>query len=234
MDETLYQKWFDFTASHLPKKTETILELACGTGALACKFARAGFQVTALDLSEEMLMIAYNRAIAEDVEVTFMLGDMLDLDASVKYQAITCFSDSLCYMKDERAVQQVFDGVANALAGDGVFIFDVHSIYKVDELFPDYSFHENEEDFAFLWDSYPGDTAHSIVHELTFFVKDEDNNFKRFDEIHRERTYELNFFLQMLESSGFDNVQVFADFENKAPTPTSERLFFVCRKYSGG
>ena len=34
--------------------------MACGTGALAVDFAKSGYDVTALDLSEEMLMIAVN------------------------------------------------------------------------------------------------------------------------------------------------------------------------------
>lgn len=230
MDDTLYQKWLTFSEYFLPQEKTEILELACGTGALACEFAKKGHQVTGLDLSEEMLTVAYNRSIEEQVSVNWLVGNMLDLDDSVKYRAITCFSDSLCYMKGAQEIQQVFDGVYNALTDDGVFIFDVHSTYKIDEVFPNYSFHENEEDFAFLWDSYPGEKKHSIVHELTFFVKNEAGQFDRFDEIHQERTYEIDYLLMMLESSGFLNVQVFADFEIQVPKPNSERLFFVCKK----
>jgi SAM-dependent methyltransferase len=231
MDESLYQKWLLFTKSKLPAGTHSILELACGTGALACEFAKEGYQVTGLDLSEEMLMVAYNRAVEEAVNVAWVIGDMLDLDDSEKFQAVTCFSDSICYMRNAQEVQQVFDGVYNALEDDGVFIFDVHSTYKIDHVFPNYSFHENEEDFAFLWDSYPGEKSHSIVHELTFFVKNEEEHFNRYDEIHQERTYEIDYYQMMLESSGFMNVKVYADFEDHVPKPTSERIFFVCKKY---
>ena len=66
MDETLYQQWLDFSKRHLPKDTQNILELACGTGALAVAFAKDGYHVTGLDLSEEMLMIASQRAYEED------------------------------------------------------------------------------------------------------------------------------------------------------------------------
>jgi len=64
MDSSLYKKWLDFSCRHLGKRKQ-LLELACGTGALAVEFAKAGFDVTGLDLSEEMLMIASQRAIKQ-------------------------------------------------------------------------------------------------------------------------------------------------------------------------
>ena len=139
MDSSLYKKWLDFSCRHLGKRKQ-LLELACGTGALAVEFAKAGFDVTGLDLSEEMLMIASQRAEKEEAAVQFVAGDMLDFVDVGTYQAITCYSDSLCYMEDEQSVQQVFDGVYSCLEEDGVFLFDVHSLYQIDEVFPFFPF----------------------------------------------------------------------------------------------
>ena len=75
-------------------------------------------------------------------------------------------------MQDEVEVGDVFKEVYNALNEDGVFIFDVHSTYQTDEVFPGYSYHENAEDFAMLWGYLRGRAPHSIVHELTFFIKE--------------------------------------------------------------
>ncbi len=229
MDDSLYQQWLDFSLLHLPKATNQVLELACGTGALAVEFAKKGFDVTGLDLSEEMLTLASDRAIQEDVSINWVAGDMLDLTDIGKYQAVTCFSDSLCYMQDATQVQQVFKGVYQLLEESGTFIFDVHSIYQIDEVFPDYSFHDQTEDFAFLWDSYSGDSSHSIEHFLTFFVKKEGEMFERFDELHKERTYSLEMYQKMLTEVGF-KVEVFADFTDDEPMETSKRWFFVCQK----
>ncbi|GGI64595.1 MULTISPECIES: class I SAM-dependent DNA methyltransferase [Enterococcus] len=229
MDTTLYQRWLDFSLRHLNGRKQ-ILELACGTGALAVEFAKNGFDVTALDLSEEMLMIASARAQEEELEIQFVAGDMLDLANSGTYQAVTCFSDSLCYMKDEQDVQQVFDGVYQILEEEGIFIFDVHSTYQVNEVFPSYSYHYQTEEFAFLWDSYPGKTKHSIEHFLTFFVEDEEGKFIREDELHAERTYPLAQYLSMLENAGFQSVETYADFIDIEPNEKSRRWFFVCQK----
>ncbi|MFV0559180.1 MAG: class I SAM-dependent DNA methyltransferase [Enterococcus sp.] len=232
MDDTLYGKWLDFSKRHLPEGTKEILELACGTGALAVAFAKEGYNVTGLDLSEDMLMMASQRSAEAETQIQFVEGNMLDLSEVGQYQAITCFSDSLCYMANRQEVQQVFDEVYTALEEDGTFIFDVHSIYQIDTVFPNYSYHYQTDEFAFLWDSYVGKEEHSIEHFLTFFVADEmqENHFIREDELHKERTYTMDNYLVMLENSGFSSVKAYADFTDETPTDTSCRWFFVCQK----
>lgn len=235
MDDGLYEQWLAFSKRHLPETTKNILELACGTGALAVAFAKDGYNVTGLDLSEEMLMIASQRAYEEEAAVQFVEGNMLDLSESGQYQAITCFSDSLCYMQNDQEVQQVFDEVYQALEENGRFLFDVHSVYQIDQVFPEYSYHYQGDNFAFLWDSYTGKEKHSIEHYLTFFFEsqEKDGTFTREDELHQERTYPLENYLRMLENSGFAKVEVFADFTDETPNEESRRWFFVAQKEEG-
>ena len=59
MDDSLYDKWTDFSLRHLPKTKERkrLLELACGTGIQSVRFSQAGFDVTGLDLSADMLKL---------------------------------------------------------------------------------------------------------------------------------------------------------------------------------
>ena len=228
MDEELYDLWFEFSQRHFPAKTQNIMELACGTGILSIRFSQAGYEVTGVDLSEEMLTIADKRARQMGAKITFAAGDMRELSGETTFDVLTCYSDSLCYMSNASEVQRVFDGVYNSLNAEGVFIFDVHSTYQVDSVFPGYSYHENDEDFAFLWDSFVGDYPHSVVHELTFFVKDSDGKFVRKDEVHQERTYPIKEYLTRLQK--FSKVEVYADFEDEKPEEESLRWFFVCKK----
>ena len=98
MDDTLYDAWHDFSRRHLPSETTNILELACGTGKLSVQFARDGYAVTGLDLSEEMLTIAYNRALDELDESTgigFIEGDMRDQQRGHSHDGIRQPGDSL-------------------------------------------------------------------------------------------------------------------------------------------
>ncbi|MGT2948902.1 class I SAM-dependent DNA methyltransferase [Streptococcus devriesei] len=232
MDDSLYDLWTDFSLRHLPKDKENkkLLELACGTGIQSICFKKAGFDVTGLDLSAGMLDLAGKRAEAAHVDVPFVQGNMLDLSPIGNFDFVTCYSDSLCYLQDEVEVGDTFKEVYDHLNEGGIFIFDVHSTYQTDEVFPGYSYHENAEDFAMVWDTYEDEAPHSVVHELTFFIQNEDGHFTRYDEVHEERTYELLTYDILLEQAGFKKVSVYADFEDKEPTKTSKRWFFVCEK----
>lgn len=231
MDDSLYEKWTAFSLRHLPKKKDAkLLELACGTGIQSLRFKEAGFDVTGLDLSGDMLKIAKKRAQVAGFDLSFIQANMLDLSAVGTFDYVTCYSDSICYMQDEIEVGDVFKQVYDHLKEGGVFIFDVHSTYQTDEVFPGYSHHENAEDFAMVWDSYADEAPHSVVHELTFFIQDEDGRFTRFDEVHEERTYDILTYDILLEQAGFKSFKVYADFEDEEPGDTSRRWFFVCRK----
>ena len=230
MDDSLYDKWTAFSLRHFPKGKKTLLELACGTGIQSVRFAQEGLEVTGLDLSSDMLKIARKRAQAAGFDLPFLQANMLDLSAAGQYDLITCYSDSLCYMQDEVEVGDVFKQVYDHLNEGGRFIFDVHSTYQIDELFPGYSHHENAEDFAMVWDTYADEAPHSVVHELTFFIQDEDGRFSRFDEVHEERTYDILTYDILLEQAGFKSFKVYADFEDEEPGETSQRWFFVCEK----
>lgn len=224
MDQSLYDDWLAFTCRHVSENAHSILELACGSGELSLRLDSAGFAVTGLDISEDMLVLAKKKLPHQ----SFILKDMRDFAAIGKFDAVTCYSDSLCYLSSLIELQQVIENVYEYLDDSGVFIFDVHSTYQMDEIFPGYSYHENAEDFAFLWDSFADEVPHSIVHELTFFVKESDEKFVRLDEVHHERTYEMKEYLSVLKK--FDKVKVCADFTDEKPDEKSTRWFFVCQK----
>ena len=58
-------------------KPRSVLDLACGTGAMSLLLAKAGYQVTGVDLSEEMLTVAYDKAVAlEDNRPFFVRQSM--------------------------------------------------------------------------------------------------------------------------------------------------------------
>ena len=56
MDDSLYDRWTDFSLRHLPKTKERkkLLELACGTGIQSVTLLSGWFCVTGLDLSADM------------------------------------------------------------------------------------------------------------------------------------------------------------------------------------
>ena len=231
MDETLYDRWGEFVDSQLLNKKPPVLELACGTGALAVALSKRGYDVTGLDLSDNMLSLASERALKEQVKLPLIQADMMDLSEIGQYEAVTCFSDSLCYMPNEEAVLKVFQEVYNVLTDNGMFLFDVHSIYQTDVVFPGYMYNDQSDEISFLWKSYAGEKAHSVEHDLTFFVYDEELDlYDRYDETHKERTYSLEQYKSLLSKAGFSSIEASADFGESEITEESPRWFFVCTK----
>ena len=222
-----------FLCVTLPKtRRERNSGIGLWTGIQSVRSLSGWFDVTGLGLEWDMLKIAEKRAASAKQKIDFIEGNMLDLSKAGQYDFVTCYSDSICYMQDEVEVGDVFKEVYNALNEDGIFIFDVHSTHQTDEVFPGYSYHENAEDFAMLWGYFMRMGApHSIVHELTFFIKEADGSFSRHDEVHEERTYEVLTY-DILAGTGWIQVpsNSMADFEDKEPTETSTRWFFVAQK----
>lgn len=230
-DPAMYQQWLDFVRRELPHKDGQLLELACGTGRLGVLLAQDGYQVTGLDLSDNMLALAQNHADEAAVTLPLLQGDMLDLSAIGQFDAVTCFADSFCYLPDISTVQQAFEQVAQHLTASGEFLFDVITPYQTDEVYPGYMYNYRDEDRAFMWTSYAGEQPHSAEHDLTFFIYNEDKQaFDEVSELHQERTYVLADYQQALQAAGFSQVTVSADFGRQQPDAQTTRWFFKCRK----
>ena len=163
MEPTMYDQWLDFVEQELPKTTGQILDLACGAGRLAVMLAQNGYQVSGVDLSEEMLALAEMHAREANLAIPFMQGNMLDLSALGQYSAVTCFADSFCYLQDEAQVLQAFKEVYQHLENNGKFIFDVITPYQTDEVYPGYMYNYTTEDQAFIWSSFADEFEHPTI-----------------------------------------------------------------------
>jgi len=80
-----------------------VLDVACGTGAVAIEAARRGARVTGLDLTPELLTTAEQRASAAGVDVTFVEGSYDDLGAVGAFDVIAS-SFGVMFADDPHAV----------------------------------------------------------------------------------------------------------------------------------
>jgi 2-polyprenyl-3-methyl-5-hydroxy-6-metoxy-1,4-benzoquinol methylase len=65
MNEAPYGEWMDFfkqKQSLYAPNANSVLDLACGTGEITIRLQEAGFNVTGVDLSEDMLTVAQQKA----------------------------------------------------------------------------------------------------------------------------------------------------------------------------
>lgn len=234
MKDVPYDNWVNLTEAYKQKfqvEGTRLLDLACGTGELSVRFAQKGYDVTGADLSDDMLSVAQRKAQTRSLPIQFFQQDMTELDDLGEFDIIGIYCDSLNYLENELAVKQTFEGVYRLLKQGGLFIFDVHSLYKMDDVFADATFTWDEEEITYIWNAFKGDEPHSVEHELTFFVLDEKSGkYDRVDEVHRQRTYPETKYVELLKQTGFENMEISGDYSLQAPESTAERLFFAMIK----
>lgn len=207
-----------------------ILDIGCGTGLLSVKLAKMGGDVIGVDLSPDMLRIATERAKSLDVPVKFVNQPMQQLEGFVNFDAAVIAIDSLNYVVDQQEVIQTLKNIYNALKVGGVLLFDVHSTFKTDVIFMESPFTFDNNRISYIWETEEGDEPHSVYSELAFFIRGKEGLYKRFDEVHYQRTFPVHTYVEMLQNIGFSIERIFADWEDEAPHDESERIFFQIRK----
>ncbi len=156
---------------------------------------------------------------------------MSNLTSLGEFDLITIFCDSLNYLENEQSVLDTFKSVYTHLKTNGLFMFDVHSLYKMTQIFMNQTFTLTDEAVSYIWECFPGEVPNSVEHELTFFVLDNEKNlYSRVEELHKQRTYPILMLEDWLNEAGFEVLTISADFKEAAPTDQSERIFFTCRK----
>jgi SAM-dependent methyltransferase len=118
---TDYKKEFKFYHNWLEKlKCKKILEIGCGTGRLASPFVRHGYDYTGFDLSDAMLDIAK----AENEGISFVQGDMRNIEISDTYDAVLITGRSFTTMVRNKDVFDALNSIKKVLRKDGFLIFD--------------------------------------------------------------------------------------------------------------
>jgi len=234
MSDVPYEKWVKLVEDAKEKYSISgnhLLDLACGTGELSIRLAECGFQVTGVDLSDDMLSVAQDKTIKNGQSIFYMEQDMSKLEGLPFFDIIGIFCDSLNYLQTEEEVIATFEGVHRHLDEKGLFIFDVHSVYKMNTLFINQTYAVNDEDISLIWQCYAGEYENSVEHDLTFFELNKASGmYHRHDECHFQRTYAIDQYKKWLKETNFRIVDIIADFDEEANKENGERIFFLCQK----
>ncbi len=234
MADVPYDDWAEFFNQQVAKaktKPDSILDLACGTGELSVRFAQEGFSVVGVDLSDDMLMVAQEKAAEAGLTLSLFQQNMAELELLKEFDCVVIFCDSLNYLQSDKEVQETIQRVYKHLKPGGLFIFDVHSVHKMKDVFGNQSFSYVDEDVSYIWNCTYDDTDTRVEHDITFFAYNEEMDaYHRFDEVHAQRTWSIDHYQSWLSEAGFINIAVSADFKMSEPTSNSERIFFSAQK----
>ncbi len=153
-----------------------VLDLGCGTGAIAAILADKGYDMVALDISPEMLNFARERNFGKNT--LLLCQDMCDFELYGTVQAVYSSFDCLNYI-ETRDLKQVFRLVRNYLEKGGIFAFDVNTEHRYLNIFDGKSYvYEVDADMAVWRSAYSKDDA-SCVFDIDLFSENDDGSYSR-------------------------------------------------------
>lgn len=191
----------------LTAERNTVIDLGCGTGTLTGMLYEAGYDVMGIDMSEAMLERAMEKSRKKGQPILYLCQDMRELELYGTAGTIISVCDCVNYILEKEELLQVFKRVNNYLYPGGLFIFDFNTAVKY-ETIGDCVIAENREDCSFIWENTYYEDEHINEYDLTVFVKQEGEAFRRFRENHLQRGYSPKEMKKLVEQAGLRVLEV--------------------------
>ena len=232
MDDIPYDEWGKYLRELLVGygiEDGIVLELGCGTGNITEILARYGYDMIGVDNSGEMLEIAVGKRDISGHNILYLEQDMREFELYGTVRAVVSICDSINYITQEDDLLQVFKLVNNYLDIGGVFIFDLNTIYKYEEI-GEMTIAENREDASFIWENIYYEEEKINSYDLTLFIKDENGKFDKYFENHIQRAYTIEEIQVLLHEAGLEYVASYDAFSMNPIRSDSERIYVIARE----
>ena len=238
MDNIPYEEWASYVIELLEKngitpesENKRLIDLGCGTGTFTALLAEAGFEMTGIDNSEDMLVIANNKKYEQEEisSMVYSLQDMRSFRVPFKAAAVISVCDSVNYIIEEEDLEKTFKCVKKALMEDGIFIFDLKTIHFFRDVLGEGTIAENRDDAAFIWDNYYYEDEAVNEYQLAVFVQEEEGLYRKYEEMHVQKGHTIEQVKSALALAGFVDVNVYEAFSRTGPTDESERIYFTAK-----
>lgn len=207
-----------------------VLDLGCGTGNITGLLAEAGYDMTGVDSSVEMLQKAMEKRDEQKADILYLCQDMREFELYGTMAAIVSTCDCINYITDRAELITVFKLVNNYLDPGGIFIFDFNTKKKYENI-GNTSIAENREDSSFIWENYYDSEEAINEYLLTLFIETENGLYRKHEEYHVQKGYELGEIRELLEEAGMIFLDAFDGYSNRKASPESERIVVVCREH---
>ena len=214
----------------LASERKSVLDLGCGTGTLTELLSDKGYDMIGIDNAEDMLEIAMEKRMQSGKDILYLLQDMREFELYGTVGAVVSVCDSLNYILEDDDMQQVLHLVNNYLYPGGVFVFDFNTVYKYETVIGDTTIAENRENCSFIWDNYYHPEEKINEYDLTIFVQEEEELFRRYAETHYQRGYTLQEMKHFVQNAGLQFVAAFDADTHESVTDISERIYVVARE----
>ena len=209
---------------------DLVLDIGCGTGAVTVPLARKGYNVIGIDISEDMLSEARQKADSLALDILFLNQDMREFELYGTVDSIICVCDTVNYLRGGEELRLFFSLARNYLNDGGLFIFDINTEYKYAEILSDNTFSDITDSAAYIWENAYYPDKHINEYLVTFFIGNDSGKYNRFEELHEQYAFNVADILSTLQSCGFTDIQTYDADGFGAPSDKTERIFFAVTK----
>ena len=209
-------------------KPRTAADLACGTGSVALLLAQKGMQVIGVDMSEEMLTVAAQKAQTLAEPPMFICQSLQNLRLARGVDLAVCALDSLDYITEPADCAMAIKRIYKALNPGGCFIFDVNTPEKLRAM-DGQVFLDEDRDVYCVWRGEFDENTNICSYGMDLFQRQGLYWTRAFEE-HREYAYSQSQLLGYLRDAGFTHIRVYADRLFEAPRHGEQRIYFKARK----
>lgn len=233
MDNVPYDKWIEQIKDILHKENifdGLICDLGCGTGTITEGLSNIGYDMIGIDNSYDMLDIAMEKKYASGNDILYLCQDMREFELYGTVRAVISRCDSLNYIQSLSELKEVFSLVNNYLDPKGVFIFDMNTIHKYQDILGENTFAEVREQASFIWENTYDIEERINEYDLNLFIRLEDDTYKRFEERHVQRAYTFDEIVSAIESSKM-SLERYMDADTYGEiSESTERILFIARE----
>lgn len=235
MDNVDYSAWSKYLIQLLKEyqvEDGLVLDLGCGTGNMTELLAKEGYDMIGVDNSEDMLEIASEKRAESGLNILYLLQDMREFELYGTVKAVVSICDSINYILEEDDLREVFSLVNNYLDPKGMFIFDLNTKYKYEQMGETTIGRKTARRQASSGTITMTRRKEINEYELAIFIPEgEDSDlYRKFEEVHYQRAYDLATIRRLLEEAGMEFVTAYDAFTKDAPRPESERIYVVARE----
>ena len=206
----------------------TAVDLACGTGSVTTILANKGLQVIGVDMSEEMLTVASQKAGEAGVFPWFICQSLQQLRLPRAVDLAVCALDSLDYITAPEDCQEAIRRVYKYLNPGGIFIFDVNTPEKLRAM-DGQVFLDEDDDVYCVWRGEFNEETNICSYGMDLFQR-KGNLWERSFEEHCEYAYSAEQLTGYLKAAGFTHIRVYGDRRMEAPGAGEQRIYIKARK----
>jgi SAM-dependent methyltransferase len=227
-----YSEWIDYVVDILDQydaAPSTVLDLCCGTGGASLVLAERGYQVTGVDISPEMVAHAIQKASRSGLFIDFHVQDAAELHLGRRFDLAVSLFDSLNYILESSAIQQVFYRVREHLEPGGLFIFDMNTELAFTAGLFDQTSRGIRSGLTYEWRGSYDRIAKICTIRMDFNYRRAKTE-RHVEITHYQRAYDIDEIVRMLGDAGLNVLNVYDAYAFTKVSKRSDRAFFVAAK----